>query len=145
VGAAGDVMGGTGPTTGRVRFELAGGPAALRPAAERIALAVIAAGATGTPLHDLVLAVHELLANALEHGHLGDPTIPVVAEVTRDQAGAVVVRVVDRARGGRWHPAVSSEHPLAVRGRGLALARALSDRVQLVTEGDRTVVELTVR
>lgn len=136
------------PPTGPVRFAVTGGPAALRPAAERAADAAVARGAVGAPRDALVLAIHELLANALEHGHLGDATIPVVVEVAVSGAGALTVRVEDRARGGAWHrtpPPAPPAPSLAERGRGLGLARAGSHRLRVLPAPDRTVVALTVR
>jgi anti-sigma regulatory factor (Ser/Thr protein kinase) len=143
VGAVGDSSRDVAPAAEPVRLEVRGGPSALRPAADRV-VAAFAVGVAAPRRAELVLAVHELLANALEHGHLGDPALPVVVEVVRDEAGAATVRVVDRARGGRWSPAVTPPR-LAARGRGLELVRAVGDGLRVLSGSDRTVVELTVR
>jgi anti-sigma regulatory factor (Ser/Thr protein kinase) len=92
------------------------------------------------------LAIHELLANALEHGHLGDPAVPIEVEVTGAAAGAVTVRITDRALGGGWtvrrpdHPAPATRS----RGRGLVLARSAVTTLEVVEEGARTEVVVRV-
>jgi anti-sigma regulatory factor (Ser/Thr protein kinase) len=108
-----------------VVVEVAGGATALRPNARRVAAVAIGYGADPKRRAELELAVHELLANALEHGHLGDPAIPIRIEVTRDGAGAVTVHVADRALGGGGDPAPRVRGPAADRGRGLLLARTV--------------------
>lgn len=120
---------------------------ALRTAADGIVAHIAdALGAPGRREH-AVLAVHEVLANALEHGHLGDPRMPIVVEVEKAATGTVV-RITDRARRGPWAgpragPAAAA---WATRGRGWRLVERGCDRAE-VGWGDRdgatTIVELT--
>jgi anti-sigma regulatory factor (Ser/Thr protein kinase) len=108
-----------------VVVEVAGGATALRPAAARIAVVAIGYGADPERHAELELAVHELLANALEHGHLGDPTVPIRVEVTGDGAGRVTVHVADRALDGAGDPTPCGSDEARDRGRGLLLAGAV--------------------
>lgn len=134
-----------GPTTG---LRVQGGPRALRPAAQRITAEVLRRGVPTDGAAMVELAVHELLANALEHGHLGDPSVPIDVEVSGVGHGEVSVRVSDRALGGGgpagWstgadpaEPAVATEQR---RGRGLTLVRAAAAGLQIVAEEGRTEV-----
>jgi anti-sigma regulatory factor (Ser/Thr protein kinase) len=119
----------------------------LRTAADGIVAHI--ADALGPPgrREDAVLAVHEVLANALEHGHLGDPRVPIVVEVERSVTAALV-RITDRARRGPWVGPRAGHAPSAwaTRGRGWRLVEGGCDRAE-VGPGDRdgatTIVELT--
>jgi anti-sigma regulatory factor (Ser/Thr protein kinase) len=129
------------------RFEVPGEPAALRPSASAVVAAAIDLGVPADRRDDVTLAVHEVLVNAWEHGHLGVSQPPIRVEVARRDDGAVIVRVEDAAVGGRWDPAVL-DGPAdrgADRGRGLAIARALVEEVAAAAAEHRTVVSLTVR
>ena len=86
---------------------------------------------------DVVLAVNEVIANALEHGSGFDPQklVTVEAGLTQD---ALVVAVVDT---GRWRPGVEGER--ADRGRGFLMIEELSDDVQIQRGPPRTMVTLT--
>ncbi len=81
-----------------------GDAARSRQGARLIADAVVRAGIPSARLPDIELAVHEALVNAVRHGHLGDPTIPVEVAVVRGDT-AVSVHVRDRALGGAHQPA----------------------------------------
>lgn len=107
----------------------------------RDAVGRIARGAGfGERAADLVLALDELLANAQEHGR---PPIEVLAWTD----GRLVVLVTDR--GGGFSPAaVWRTHPpapLGRRGRGLWIARQLTDCVHIDTgsAGTRVRIELS--
>jgi uncharacterized protein len=130
------------------RLAVTGGAAALRSAAEQVAaLAVVAGGSPGRR-DDLVLAVHELLANALEHGHRGDGTIPIVVEVVPGAGGGAMVRVADTAVDGPWDAArthATAAAPAdAERGRGLSIVTALTDELTVDVRVDATVVAIRV-
>ncbi len=130
------------------RLRVHGGPLTLRPAAQRVTVEVVS---RGVPAHDAAaveLALHELLANALEHGHLGDPSVPVDVEVTGPEDDAVIVRVSDRALGGGWPAGSSADADGAgpgggteeLRGRGLTLVRAAAAGLWVVADDGRTEV-----
>jgi len=75
---------------------------------------------------DLVLALTELLTNAIEHGSLekGDRIVTVEASV---RAGTLSVAVSD---SGRWHDdSTSSRHD--ERGRGFSILRRITDQVNV--------------
>jgi serine/threonine-protein kinase RsbW len=80
--------------------------------------------------HDVLLAVGEAAANAIEHGHAGR-VAPV--EVTLALAGGSLSGTVRDA--GRW----KAPHSDPDRGRGLEILRAVADDVT-ITRGDGTTV-----
>lgn len=85
---------------------------------------------------DIVLAVHEAVANALEHAGLDtDEVITVEAEVVDD-----VLRVLVRD-GGAWKEQVADD----TRGRGLGIIRAVMDRVELDSRIGSTSIEMSRR
>jgi anti-sigma regulatory factor (Ser/Thr protein kinase) len=79
-------------------------------------------GATPDVVDDLVIAVGEALANAVEHA-AGDPGRPLELEC-RMERGDAVIRVRDR---GRWRPPVATPH----RGFGLRMIAALTHEASL--------------
>jgi anti-sigma regulatory factor (Ser/Thr protein kinase) len=129
------------------RREVSGDPAVFRSAAAAAAATAVGLGIPADRRDDLTLAVHELLVNAWEHGHLGGTEPPLRVEVARGDADAVTVRVVDAAVGGRWDPGVlaAPADPGADRGRGWAIVRALVDEVAVTAGGAGTVVSLMIR
>jgi anti-sigma regulatory factor (Ser/Thr protein kinase) len=79
----------------------------------------------------LVLAVHEAVANGIEHGS----GLPVRVEGSAED-GYPVVEVTTE---GSWQPGRSGlDGALAERGRGLALMRGLTDQLELLVD-DRCV------
>ena len=85
---------------------------------------------------DIILAVHEAVANALEHAGLDvDEVITVEAEVVED-----VLRVLVRD-GGAWKEQVAD----GTRGRGLGIIRAVMDRVELESRVGSTSIEMSRR
>jgi anti-sigma regulatory factor (Ser/Thr protein kinase) len=123
------------------RWRVLGGVGALRPAAARAAVAACRLGVPPDRQSEVELAVHEALANAFEHGHLGDPDLPIAAEVARLDPGTVTVRIRDHARGGGWDPVAALAVSEAERGRGWGLMHVLSDGLDLaVTRGTTSVV-----
>jgi anti-sigma regulatory factor (Ser/Thr protein kinase) len=81
---------------------------------------------------DLVLAVDEAVANAIEHGGAD------VVLSAREEQGSVFFVVFDR---GRWRPAGDYKW----RGRGIAIMRALVDDVQIEPSPSGTTVVLRRR
>ena len=130
------------------RLRVTGGARTLRPAAQRVAADAVARGVPPAAAGAVELAIHELLANALEHGHLGDPTVPIDVEVTGVEEGEVTVRVADRALGGswsaRWPAGVDGDQPgveaRQLRGRGLTLVLAAAAGLQVVADDGCTAV-----
>jgi len=91
------------------------------------------AGASATESGDVLLAVGEACANALEHA---DRAAHGLIDVRLRLAGReLVASVHDR---GRWRPAT----PRADRGHGLRLMRMLMDEVTITTGTDGTRVQL---
>ena len=83
---------------------------------------------------DVVLAVHEAVANAMEHAGLEQTdVISIEASVV---AGRVRVEVRDR---GAW----KQERHDDTRGRGLAIMRAVMDEVDLDVDTESTAVVMS--
>ena len=94
------------------------------------------AGATASEAGDVLIAVGEACANAIEHaGAAADSTIDVRGRLAgRD----VVLRVRDH---GKWRPKIAQ----AERGHGLRLMRVLMDAFDIASGQDGTRVELRRR
>ena len=97
-------------------------------------------------LGDVVLAVNEALANAVEFGcppPMGRGIVAFAAAHDHD-THALNVTVTD---GGRWRLAAVTPPPTPGRcprrGRGIALMRLLTDDVQIAASGRGTQVSLT--
>ena len=86
---------------------------------------------------DLVLAVGEAVANAVEHAYAGAPEIGLVLVDAWARDGAMEIVVRDH---GVWRPPVVDD----TRGRGLLLMRELTEQVDVVSDGDGTTVTLRV-
>ena len=87
---------------------------------------------------EIILAVHEAVANAVEHAGLGDgDVITIEADVVDN---TVRVRVLD---SGAWRDRPVDE----TRGRGLMIIRAVMDHVDLerLTGGTRIEMSRRVR
>jgi serine/threonine-protein kinase RsbW len=106
-----------------------------------IASCAEAAGLAGGKLDDFVVAVNELLTNAVRHGG-GSGRVALWVE-----AGSVVCEVSDRGTGlGRIRP-VKSQRPAADQpgGWGLWLADELTDAMALESGPDGTTVRISAR
>jgi GAF domain-containing protein/anti-sigma regulatory factor (Ser/Thr protein kinase) len=90
------------------------------------------AGVEEAAAYDVMVAVGEAAANAVEHAY-GPSEADFRLAATID-AGAIVVTVMD---AGRWRPARGAH-----RGRGLAMMRELMDDVQVESGEDGTVVTM---
>ncbi len=114
--------------------------AAIAPAAEQLGALrgdlrawLASVGATASEAGDVLIAVGEACANAIEHANArSGSAIDVRGQLL---GGEVVLRVRDR---GAWRPA----EPHADRGHGLRLMRVLMDDVDIVSGVDGTRVEL---
>ncbi|MBY8874456.1 ATP-binding protein [Micromonospora sp. PLK6-60] len=100
---------------------------------------VLAAGLSGQRLDDFVLAVNELITNAVRHGgghgwlRLWRSASEVVCEVADHGQGITAGRLADHSR-----PA-----PDTAGGWGLWLARELSDTMEVATGDAGTTVRIT--
>jgi serine phosphatase RsbU (regulator of sigma subunit)/anti-sigma regulatory factor (Ser/Thr protein kinase) len=133
-------------------FELPGALGNEREAMERVAEAVTALGLEPARLERLKTAVSETAMNAIEYGSQRDPTIPVRVRVERHPTN-LQVRIADAGRGGSVPELTEAEVPdldakLAglqkPRGWGLFLIQQMVDRVEIVREGERQTVVLTL-
>ncbi|GAA4678593.1 hypothetical protein GCM10023215_09390 [Pseudonocardia yuanmonensis] len=96
------------------------------------------AGLSADVLVDLLLAVGEAAANAVDHAYRGGPPGPVEVDLQlrRRRTGSVVAaRICDQ---GRWRPA--SAGAVRDRGRGLPMIRALAAHLEVIATGRGTEV-----
>jgi serine phosphatase RsbU (regulator of sigma subunit)/anti-sigma regulatory factor (Ser/Thr protein kinase) len=133
-------------------FELPGKIGNERIAMERVAETVAPLGLDGQRLERLKTAVSETAMNAIEYGSQGNPDVPVRLRVERD-ATRLRVGIADAGLGGEIPDPTDAEVPdlemkLAglqkPRGWGLFLIQQMVDRVEVVREGDRQTVVLTL-
>ena len=95
----------------------------------------------------LTLAVGEACNNAVSYGGVGfpDPTVRVTCELCAPNR----LQVDIRNQGNHFHPdlaalsALPDPDDFATHGRGFALMRALVDDVQILSDGQNTIVRLT--
>jgi serine/threonine-protein kinase RsbW len=82
----------------------------------------------------VVLAASEAVANAVEHGSQDGELVEIVYAVGDDEAQ---VRVLDSGGHLRWTPPAEPAPPpaTATRGRGLAIIRALAQKVEFRPAG----------
>jgi GAF domain-containing protein/anti-sigma regulatory factor (Ser/Thr protein kinase) len=119
----------------RLELRVAATPASLAAMRRSLRSWLLTAGADDDEAYDVLVAVGEAAANAVEHAYgPGHDEFEVAAEL--DGADAVFT-VGDR---GRWRPARGNN-----RGRGIALMRELMDDVQVDSGGEGTVVTLRRR
>jgi len=87
-------------------------------------------------VEDMQLVTSELVTNAVRHGRDGN----VVVTVLSDEVVELTVSNVGPVEGippvEEWGPAP----PTSSSGRGLGIVRRLSDHVEVIEVGDRTVV-----
>src|SRR3954451_5722577 len=97
------------------------------------------AGLSGVPLDDLVVAVHELATNAVRHGG-GRGRLDL-----RRDGDTLICDVTDRGPGFGEVPVPSGPPPAEVPGgRGLWLARLLTDTLLLSDGPDGVTVSVTM-
>lgn len=94
-------------------------------------------------LSDVVLAVNEALANAVEHGCSNAQDVVALAAAYDDHTDTLTVTLSDR---GQWPQAftqqLSTPGPHLQRGRGVALMRLLTDDTSIDTSEHGTDVSL---
>ncbi|HEY8216896.1 MAG TPA: SpoIIE family protein phosphatase [Acidimicrobiia bacterium] len=113
-------------------------PSELAPLREELRAWLANAGLSPQRAADLVLAVDEACANAVEHAYDGTPGGEVVVEVARRPDDEVVARVHD---AGRWR----NQEQNPTRGRGLGIIRAVVDECEIQTGATGTTVLLKQR
>ena len=87
--------------------------------------------------HDVLLAVNEALANAVEHAYPGSSGIVDLLAQHDPVGDALSITVQDY---GSWRPPTPTG---SMRGRGLLLMRALADDAVVETSSDGTLVRMT--
>ncbi|MET8795487.1 ATP-binding protein [Nocardia sp. NPDC004568] len=85
--------------------------------------------------YDVLLAVGEACANAIEHGHRGDGG--TISLRLAHEAGGLRITVADHGRWKRPDP-----RPDRVRGRGMAIIRALVPEVEVIVSAGGTTVDM---
>jgi len=133
-------------------FEVPGAYGNERVAMDRVAEIVVPVGLEPARLERLKTAVSETAMNAIEYGSVGDPGVPVRIRVER-RPTSLQVRIADAGLGGAVPDLAEAELPdldakLAglqkPRGWGLFLIQQMVDRVEIVREGERQTVVLTL-
>jgi serine phosphatase RsbU (regulator of sigma subunit)/anti-sigma regulatory factor (Ser/Thr protein kinase) len=133
-------------------FELPGALGNERLAMDRVAASVATLDLAPARLERLKTAVSETAMNAIEYGSLGDPTVPVRVSVRRTPT-TLQVRIADAGLGGAVPSPGEAELPdldakLAglqkPRGWGLFLIQQMVDHVEVVREGERQTVVLSL-
>jgi anti-sigma regulatory factor (Ser/Thr protein kinase) len=133
-------------------FELPGEAGNERIAMDRVADAVATLGLEPARFERLKTAVSETAMNAIEYGSQGNPDVPVRVKVERD-ASHLRIGIADAGLGGEMPEPEDAEVPdlemkLAglqkARGWGLFLIQQMVDRVEVVREGERQTVVLTL-
>jgi anti-sigma regulatory factor (Ser/Thr protein kinase) len=92
---------------------------------------------------DVLLAVYEAIANAVEFAYLGRPETGTVEVCATRESDRLTVTVSDR---GRWRwPTVDPDEPSPasrLRGRGIPLMKSLADEATIHTSNTGTRVHL---
>jgi anti-sigma regulatory factor (Ser/Thr protein kinase) len=83
----------------------------------------------------LLLAVHEAVANGIDHGSSGEP---VVVNARRED-GHVIVEITT---AGTWQEPVGGGFGSDPRGRGLPLMRGLTNGLEILVDSDFVTVRL---
>ena len=91
------------------------------------------AGMAGDRLDDVRLAVSEAVTNAVQHGRRAGGAVSVKARVAR---GELTVWITDKGGGIRPRP----DSPGL--GLGLPIIGALTDQLDIASDGDSTTVEM---
>jgi anti-sigma regulatory factor (Ser/Thr protein kinase) len=133
-------------------FELPGALGNERLAMDRVAEAVAPVDLPPAVLERLKTAVSETAMNAIEYGSMADPEVPIRIRVVR-RPSSLQVRITDEGRGGPIPDPAEAEQPdleakLAgrqkARGWGLFLIQQMLDRVEIVRDGERQTVVLSL-
>ena len=139
-----------GSTAALTEFELASEPGNERIAIERVAAAVGGLDLPAARLDRLKTAVGEAVMNAIEHGNLNRPELPVGVRVAVSGA-ELSVRVTDQ---GGDRPVLQAERPdleaklageQSPRGWGLFLIESMVDELRTSADERQHTIELIVR
>jgi anti-sigma regulatory factor (Ser/Thr protein kinase) len=116
----------------------------LAPVRRALGSALARRGWTGERAMSVLLAAHEAVANAVEHGSSDGAEVEVRFSVTPAQAA---VWVIDGGRPGAGLPPDGTTPPSAgsSRGRGLIIMRALADRLETWPAGRGAAVLMEFR
>ncbi len=123
-----------GAERGELALELPPDPALLASLRRELVAFLVAAGAERRRLVGIVVATHEIVANAILHADTA--TINVRAHV---RGPRVTIQIAD---AGAWHPRST---PRAEGGMGLPLVHQLVDHTNVEHREDGTRVTLTSR
>ncbi|HEX8052432.1 MAG TPA: SpoIIE family protein phosphatase [Thermoleophilaceae bacterium] len=119
----------------RLELELTADPDAQRTMRRTVGRWLDRAGVVPEQTNEVQVACHEVCSNAIEHGHrFGDDVVRIEAEIDGD---VLAMTVVDT---GTWR-----EERVTDRGRGLSMARAFMDTVDVETGPEGTRVSMTRR
>jgi anti-sigma regulatory factor (Ser/Thr protein kinase) len=119
----------------RLVLELTADPDAQRAMRRTVGRWLERAGVGAEQAHEVQVACHEVCSNSIEHGHrFGDEMVHIEAELDGDLLSLVV------ADSGTWRDKRESD-----RGRGLNMARAFMDTVEVETDRNGTRVSMTRR
>ncbi|GAA1557406.1 hypothetical protein GCM10009827_092930 [Dactylosporangium maewongense] len=106
---------------------------------ERVADAAREAGLSPERVNGFIIAVNEIVINAMEHGG-GTAAVTLIS-----QAGRLVVEIADTGTTPwRFLVPAQAPPPEQIHGRGLWLAEKLSDDLTVDTTAGRRLVRLTV-
>jgi serine phosphatase RsbU (regulator of sigma subunit)/anti-sigma regulatory factor (Ser/Thr protein kinase) len=132
-------------------FTVPSRPGNEREIATRVVGVVAEFGLSRERVNALETAVAEAAMNAIEHGNLNDPALPVEVRVWVED-GAIMVQVADLGLGAGFPDEVEEPDIEAKlrgeqspRGWGLFLMRSMVDDLRVVAEEGHHVIELVVR
>lgn len=127
-------------TTTAFEFAVRGGFHAVRVLRQHLGSWMQEMGVASTVIEDVQLAVSELAANAIEASPLGEADIQGVADADTLRLTITNTALVPF----RWDEGngVESSGTLAVRGRGLQIAAAITDHLHVATSAGRTTATL---
>jgi len=128
-------------------LEIAAAPEQVGLVRRRIAEHVRALAFGDDDVHALLLAVGEACNNAVSYGGVGQPDPTVSVTCSQPLPGRLQVDIKNQGNG--FHPdldalaALPDPDDFATHGRGFALMRSLMDDVQVLSDGQNTIVRLT--
>jgi len=91
--------------------------------------------------YELNLVLTEAMANAIQHGNVGDPAKEVHIEISISE-GRLTIRVFDHGQGFDICKFAHPGHPLDDHGRGIYLIHTIMDEVVYRKAGDGCVLEM---
>jgi serine phosphatase RsbU (regulator of sigma subunit)/anti-sigma regulatory factor (Ser/Thr protein kinase) len=119
----------------RLELELTADPDAQRAMRRTLGRWLTGAGVGDEVNHEVQVACHEVCSNSIEHGHrFSDEIVVIEAELEGDLLSVVVTD------SGTWRDPRESD-----RGRGLDMAQAFMDTVEVEISSDGTRVSMTRR